>query len=98
VISAPGEVVADDHERLARAIHADVAHIVPGLPEPRWHRVIAEKRATFACTPAVSRPPTFTPLAGLLLAGDHVAGDYPGTIEGAVRSGVAAARALLQPA
>jgi len=33
-----------------------------------------------------------------MLAGDYVAGDYPATIEAAVRSGVAAARALLQPA
>jgi monoamine oxidase len=39
-----------------------------------------------------------TPLPGLLLAGDYVAGDYPATIEGAVRSGIAAARlALNQP-
>ena len=30
-----------------------------------------------------------------LLAGDYVAGDYPATLEGAVRSGVAAARLLL---
>ncbi|MEI8163470.1 MAG: FAD-dependent oxidoreductase, partial [Betaproteobacteria bacterium] len=29
------------------------------------------------------------------LAGDYVAGDYPATLEGAVRSGVAAARAAL---
>jgi squalene-associated FAD-dependent desaturase len=98
VISAPGDVVAADHDTLAHAIHAEVARIVPKLPTPRWHRVVTEKRATFACTPGVSRPPTFTPLPGVLLAGDYVAGDYPGTIEAAVRSGVAAARALLQPA
>jgi monoamine oxidase len=36
-----------------------------------------------------------TGLPGLWLAGDYVAGDYPATIEGAVRSGVAAARLIL---
>jgi monoamine oxidase len=32
---------------------------------------------------------------GLWLAGDYVAGEYPATLEGAVRSGVAAARQIL---
>ena len=98
VISAHGRHETLDHDALAAAIHAEVARIVPGLPAPRWSRIITEKRATFACTPALSRPPTVTPLAGLHLAGDYVAGDYPATLEGTVRSGVAAARALLQAA
>jgi squalene-associated FAD-dependent desaturase len=96
VISAHGRHEALDHDGLAAAIHAEVSRIVPGLPAPRWSRIITEKRATFACTPALPRPPTVTPLAGLYLAGDYVAGDYPATLEGTVRSGVAAARALLQ--
>jgi monoamine oxidase len=32
---------------------------------------------------------------GLLAAGDHVQGPYPATLEGAVRSGTAAASACL---
>jgi squalene-associated FAD-dependent desaturase len=92
VISAHGQHEAKDGEALARAIHAEIARIVPGLPEPRWHRVIIEKRATFACTPGLPRPATTTPLHGLLLAGDYVASDYPATLESAVRSGVTAAR------
>jgi monoamine oxidase len=32
---------------------------------------------------------------GLFAAGDHVDGPYPATLEGAVRSGVAAARATI---
>ena len=53
-------------------------------------QVIVEKRATFACTPALARPgATIAP--GLFAAGDFVAGPYPATLEGAVRSGVAAA-------
>ena len=49
-------------------------------------QTVVEKRATFACTPGLQRPhPTITP--GLLACGDYVAGPYPATLEGAVRSG-----------
>ena len=54
----------------------------------------AERRATFACTPGLHRPPmAISP--GLVAAGDYLAGPYPATLEGAVRSGSAAARALV---
>jgi hydroxysqualene dehydroxylase len=55
--------------------------------------VAAERRATFACTPGVSRPGAAI-APGLWAAGDAIAGPYPATLEGAVRSGLAAARAL----
>ena len=55
-------------------------------------RTIIEKRATFACTPGLVRPPMDV-APGLLACGDYLAGPYPATLEGAVRSGVAAARA-----
>ena len=55
-------------------------------------RTFTEKRATFRCTPGLQRPP-MTIAPGLLAAGDHVDGPYPATLEGAVRSGLAAARA-----
>jgi len=49
-------------------------------------KTVVEKRATFACTPDLKRPSS--PMApGLCAAGDHVAGPYPATLEGAVRSG-----------
>ncbi|WP_077002609.1 hydroxysqualene dehydroxylase HpnE [Variovorax sp. KK3] len=52
---------------------------------------VVEKRATFACTPALERPSAQI-APGLLGCGDYVDGPYPATIEGAVRSGLAAGR------
>lgn len=54
--------------------------------------VLTEKRATFRCTPGLRRPPPRI-AAGLYGAGDYIDGPYPATLEGAVRSGLAAARA-----
>jgi len=55
--------------------------------------VLTEKRATFRCTPALERPPMAI-APGLLAAGDYVRGPYPATLEGAVRSAVAAVQSL----
>jgi squalene-associated FAD-dependent desaturase len=59
-------------------------------------RCLTEKRATFLCTPTLSRPPMKI-LPGLLAAGDYVEGPYPASLEGAVRSGANAAEQLLSP-
>ena len=56
-------------------------------------QTIVEKRATFACTPGLLRPAQHI-APGLLACGDYVAGPYPATLEGAVRSGVAAVATL----
>lgn len=56
-------------------------------------QTVVEKRATFACTPALQRPPARL-LRGLLACGDYIAGPYPATLEGTVRSGIAAARTI----
>ena len=56
-------------------------------------KTVVEKRATFACTPGLQRPPIA--IAPCLLAcGDYVAGPYPATLEGAVRSASAAVALL----
>jgi hydroxysqualene dehydroxylase len=56
-------------------------------------QTVVEKRATFACTPGLVRPrQAIAP--NLWACGDYVDGPYPATLEGAVRSGVAAASAL----
>jgi squalene-associated FAD-dependent desaturase len=56
-------------------------------------QTVVEKRATFACTPALARPPMCI-APGLQACGDYTEGPYPATLEGAVRSGLAAAKAL----
>jgi squalene-associated FAD-dependent desaturase len=54
-------------------------------------QTVVEKRATFACTPGLQRPPAYI-APGLWACGDYVAGPYPATLEGAVISGIAAAQ------
>nr|WP_315495266.1 hydroxysqualene dehydroxylase HpnE [uncultured Rhodoferax sp.] len=56
-------------------------------------QTVVEKRATFACTPGLVRPAQAI-APGLWACGDYVDGPYPATLEGAVRSGVAAASFL----
>jgi len=95
VISAGGRHQDLAHDELARLVHQELQQQLGLLPEPSWSRVFVEKRATFACTPGLKRPGAETPLRNFLLAGDYTAGGYPGTIEAAVRSGIAAARLIL---
>ena len=52
-------------------------------------KALTEKRATFRCTPGLIRP-AMVVANGLHAAGDYIDGPYPATLEGAVRSGVAA--------
>ncbi len=65
-----------------------------GLNDLQAIQTITEKRATFACTPNVQRPPMQIS-TNVFACGDYVDGPYPATLEGAVRSGLAAARGLL---
>lgn len=56
-------------------------------------QTLTEKRATFRCTPNLLRP-AMRIAPNLHAAGDHVAGPYPATLEGAVRSGRSAVSAF----
>jgi len=96
VISASGAHQDLPLDELAAKVHGELASVMPGLPAPQWHRVIAEKRATFTCTPGMTRPGNTTPVPGLFLAGDYTASDYPATLEAAVRSGVRAAQLAIK--
>lgn len=60
------------------------------LPALTLVQTVVEKRATFACTPGLHRPPMRV-LPGLSACGDYVEGPYPATLEGAVLSGTATA-------
>ena len=95
VISAEGLHQELDHDQLARKVVQELREQLGIADEPLWHRVIAEKRATFACEVNLSRPAHTTPLPNVLLAGDFVAGDYPATLEGAVMSGIKAAQEIV---
>ena len=63
------------------------ARVALGLPLQPVQTVV-EKRAAFACTPALTRPAAHI-AAGLAACADYVDGPYPSTLEGAVRAGVA---------
>ena len=93
-VSAAGPLVDEPNEAIAATLWAETARALALAPEPVPPvRVIKERRATFAQTPAAlrRRPPARTAWRNLVLAGDWTDTGYPATIEGAVRSGRAAA-------
>ncbi|MGA0612729.1 hydroxysqualene dehydroxylase HpnE [Caldimonas sp. KR1-144] len=95
VISGAAPWVERGLDATAAAVQAQVASQVADWLDgpPALLRSFVEKRATFLCTPGLARAPMAI-AARLLACGDHVEGPYPATIEGAVRSGLAAADAL----
>ncbi len=99
VLSAEGAWDQRDNAALADTLHQELQEILgKALPAPRWHQVIRERRATFSCRPNLPRPAAQTLVKGLWLAGDYVCENYPATLEGAVRSGIAAAYGILAAA
>lgn len=96
IISAEGPHQHLPQDELAGAVMKQLQADLGALPKLAWHRVIAEKRATFECSPGLERPSTRTPMANFHLAGDYTASDYPATLESAVRSGIAAALQVSQ--
>lgn len=97
VISGPGAHMAQDNAALSDAITSQISAHFPRWPAPAHTFVIREKRATFACHAGVAalRPATRTPVDGCWLAGDYTDTGLPATLEGALRSGVRAAREIV---
>ena len=96
-VSAARALAEEPAETIGNRLWADTATALklPVEPVPPL-RVIKERRATFAQTPAAlaRRLPTRTRWPNLFLAGDWTDTRYPATIESAVRSGRAVARVV----
>ena len=87
-----------DNASIAEAAHAQIRRAIPALAGRGIERsvVVREPRATFSLAPGgPRRPGCLTGLEGFFLAGDWTDTGLPGTIEGAVLSGHAAADAAL---
>lgn len=98
-ISAADRLMDTSAEELAARLWPEVrrAYDLPEMPLPPW-QVVKERRATFAATPAqvARRPKAMSRWPNLVLAGDWTDTGLPATIEGAIRSGFAAADQLLR--
>ncbi|MBL8660588.1 MAG: FAD-dependent oxidoreductase [Rhodospirillales bacterium] len=97
-ISAADAISERSAGELAAAMWAEVSvalGLAAATPLPA-HRIVKEKRATFAQTPAevARRPGARTAWTNLVLAGDWTATGLPATLEGSVRSGNTAAQAV----
>ncbi len=98
VTVSAADAIEGSAEEIAGHIWAEISQVLEcGGTEPPPFRVVKEKRATFAQTPAQMRrrPPTRTSWRNLVLAGDWTDTGLPATIEGAVRSGRKAAQTVI---
>ena len=95
VISAEGLHQELGHAELAQRVAIELRENFGIAELPDWFQVIAEKRATFCCSPGLQRPSQLTALPNLMLAGDYTEGNYPATLEGAVLSGIRCSRSVL---
>jgi squalene-associated FAD-dependent desaturase len=97
VISARGRHSQMTTDELTQTVAADLATSFPDWPDPEQSLLIREKRATFSSRVGIDqiRPANRTPVSGLWLAGDYTANGLPATLEGAVRSGIGCAQAIL---
>jgi squalene-associated FAD-dependent desaturase len=98
VSSAALELTRLSQDELIALATREVAASLPGARDAKLLRgtIVREKQATFSLAPGQPpRPAARTPLRGFFLAGDWTDTSLPGTIESAVVSGHAAARAIL---
>jgi squalene-associated FAD-dependent desaturase len=98
IVSAARRSTPRPNAELVAAAEAALRRYFPAMAGASVVRslVLREPEATFAATPEAEtrRPGNVTPVPGLFLAGDWTDTGLPATIESAVRSGFAAARAV----
>ena len=98
-LSGAFEYINQSKEELQRVFLEAMSLAFPKARKARVERVLVVKQdnATFRCLPGTEdlRPKTETPIENLLLAGEWTDTGWPSTMEGAVRSGVAAAKAAV---
>lgn len=98
-LSAADDTIGASKKELADRIDAAVERFLPARGPARRlaAAVVKEPRATFLAGPDLAgrRAGPAGPLPGLALAGDWTDTGWPATMEGAVRSGEAAARAVM---
>ena len=101
-LSSADEWVGRSREELAKVFVPAFGALLPAAREARVLHFFAtvERAATFAQLPGTARlrPGAETAHAGVFLAGAWTATGWPATMEGAVRSGLAAADAALRRA
>lgn len=99
VISAADDWMELSEGDIAGRVTADINACLVGSRGARltMARAVKEKLATFAPVPGVdvARPPPAHEASSILLAGDYTDTGWPATMEGATRSGYAAAAAAL---
>jgi len=102
VISASDDHLRSDRDNFVASIARQISSQVSirsdepqAMPRVIHHKLIIEKRATFVAKPNLIRPGVSTAWPRLFLAGDFTDTGYPAVLEGAVRSGQAAAKQLI---
>lgn len=100
VISASRGLAGRSQENVIREVVGDLTAVWPAAREAvlQHARLVTEHKAVISMLPGIEelRPPQQTPIPRLFLAGDWTRTGWPGTMEGAVRSGWLAAEALLR--
>jgi len=102
VVSASRDLTNLSRNEIIEIAVGDLRLYFPRVREARLVKahVVKEQRATFSAAPETEdlRPPAVSPMKNVFLAGDWTRTGWPATMEGAVRSGYAAAEAVAQAA